>query len=217
MQVNTIPAAPPTAAAAPAQGVISTDFDTFLTMLTTQMKNQDPLNPMDSGDLAMQLATFSGVEQQVLTNDLLSSLGAQMGTTAMADLAGWVGMEARVLAPAQYEGQPVTVLPKPDTLADKAELVVFDKTGAEVQRITIAVSDDPYQWSGYGPTGVPLPDGQYSFAVDSYAEGSFLNRQPAEIYAPVSEIRIENGATMVVLEGGAEVSTSAVTALRQPG
>uniref|UniRef100_UPI00356B0202 flagellar hook capping FlgD N-terminal domain-containing protein n=1 Tax=Actibacterium sp. TaxID=1872125 RepID=UPI00356B0202 len=177
MQVNTIPAATPTPAAAPTQGVISTDFDTFLTMLTTQMKNQDPLNPMDSGDLAMQLATFSGVEQQVLTNDLLSSLGAQMGTTAMADLAGWVGMEARVLAPAQYEGQPVTVLPKPDTLADKAELVVFDKTGAEVQRITIAVSDDPYQWSGYGPTGVPLPDGQYSFAVDSYAEGSFLNRQ----------------------------------------
>ena len=46
--------------------VLSSDFETFLKMLTTQMQNQDPLNPVDSTDYATQLATFSSVEQQVL-------------------------------------------------------------------------------------------------------------------------------------------------------
>ena len=50
----------------PQTGVISSDFQTFLTMLTTQLQNQDPLNPVESSDFAVQLATFSGVEQQVI-------------------------------------------------------------------------------------------------------------------------------------------------------
>ena len=61
-----------------ADKLISSDFNTFLKMLTTQLKNQDPLNPMDNSEYAVQLATFSGVEQQVKTNTLLESLGAQL-------------------------------------------------------------------------------------------------------------------------------------------
>ena len=56
---------------------LSSDYTLFLRLLTTQMQNQDPLNPMDSADYAMQLATFSGVEQQVRSNQLLESLAAQ--------------------------------------------------------------------------------------------------------------------------------------------
>jgi len=78
-----------TPAAALEQGVtsssvISSDFETFLIMLTTQMENQDPLNPIESSDYAVQLATFSSVEQQVLTNDLLGTLSEQMGPMGMA-------------------------------------------------------------------------------------------------------------------------------------
>ncbi|MFV2001871.1 MAG: flagellar hook capping FlgD N-terminal domain-containing protein, partial [Paracoccaceae bacterium] len=54
---------------------VNSDFETFLKLLTTQLKNQDPLKPVDSSDFAVQLATFSSVEQQVKTNDLLTSLG----------------------------------------------------------------------------------------------------------------------------------------------
>jgi flagellar basal-body rod modification protein FlgD len=82
-------------AAATAKTPISSDFETFLLMLTTQMQNQDPLNPIESADFAVQLATFSGVEQQVKTNDLLQSLAQQMGIMGMSQLAGWVGMEAQ--------------------------------------------------------------------------------------------------------------------------
>ena len=65
--------------------VISSDFETFLKMLTAQMENQDPLNPMDSADYAVQLATFSSVEQQVLTNDLLQAMTLQLGSSGMAE------------------------------------------------------------------------------------------------------------------------------------
>ena len=71
-----------TASSASPDSVISSDFETFLKMLTTQLQNQDPLDPVKSEDFAVQLATFSGVEQQVLTNDLLESLGAQMSQVA---------------------------------------------------------------------------------------------------------------------------------------
>ena len=64
-----------------ASSKISSDFETFLLMLTTQLENQDPLNPIESQDFAVQLATFSGVEQQVLTNDLLSDLGQGFGSS----------------------------------------------------------------------------------------------------------------------------------------
>lgn len=67
-------------------GIIS-DFDTFLRMLTVQMQNQDPLNPVDSTDYATQLATFSQVEQAVLTNDLLKSLTTQLTSSGLADMA----------------------------------------------------------------------------------------------------------------------------------
>jgi len=79
---------------------ISSDFETFLKMLTVQLENQDPLNPVDSADYAVQLATFSGVEQQVQTNDLLKQLATQLGTGSIAQMASWVGMEARTTAPA---------------------------------------------------------------------------------------------------------------------
>ena len=65
-------------------------------MMTVQMENQDPLNPMESSEFAVQLATFSGVEQQIRTNDLLASMIASQTAGGLAELANWVGMEARL-------------------------------------------------------------------------------------------------------------------------
>ena len=62
---GTPPAGSGAGAGAPAASFSGGDFQTFLKMLTTQIKNQDPLNPMEGSDFAVQLATFSGVEQQV--------------------------------------------------------------------------------------------------------------------------------------------------------
>lgn len=196
---------------------ISSDFETFLKMLTVQMQNQDPLNPIESSDYAVQLATFSGVEQQVLTNDLLTSLGAQLSASGMADMASWVGMEARAVASAQFDGtNPVTLAPNPVAVADRAEVVVRDAWGTEVQRFEISVTDDTIEWDGTTGSGTPLPTGSYSFELESYSEDELLQTDAMEVYQTVREIRSDGINTILVLQSGAEITSAEVTALRDP-
>lgn len=207
---------PSTATAEPKnKSAISSDFETFLKMLTVQMENQDPLNPVDSSDYAVQLATFSGVEQQVLTNDLLEGLAMQLGTAGMAQMASWVGNDARSLSPAAFDGAPITVSPNPAAVADRAELVVRTLDGTEVQRLNIPVSSDPMEWFGTTDNGATIPGGDYEFFVASYANGTLLTEEQAEVYARIREVRTEAGETQVLFKGGISVPATSVTALRE--
>ncbi len=196
--------------------VISSDFETFLKMLTTQMQNQDPLNPMESTDFAVQLATFSGVEQQVQTNQLLQGLSAQMGLLGMTQFAGWVGMEARAAAPAYFDGTPITLAPNPAARADRAELIVRNAFGTEVDRRAVPISTNPIAWSGLAADGSTLPQGSYSFELRSFEGEDLLRTDLVEHYALVTEARAEAGGVFLVLQGGGKVAASEVTALRQP-
>jgi len=194
---------------------VSSDFETFLKMLTVQMKNQDPLEPMASEDLAVQLATFSGVEQQVKTNELLGSLGAQMNLMGMAQLSSWVGMEARAPIAAYYDGQPITLLPNPPASADSTILVVKDENDIEIERKKITVSDDPIAWSGVlGASNAP--EGLYSFTLESYSNGAEISSEQMEVYSRIIEARGEAGQILLVTEGGVEISADLVSALREP-
>ncbi|AKS47816.1 flagellar basal-body rod modification protein FlgD [Octadecabacter temperatus] len=197
------------------EAVLSSDFETFLKMLTVQMENQDPLNPTDSSEYAQQLATFSGVEQAVLTNDLLSSLMVQMTSTGMAQMADWVGKEARAAVPGQFDGSPITIAPNPAAIADTVELVVFDADGNEVQRSEIPKSTDPIEWAGTDTDGTPFPSGVYQFQVVSSSNGEVVLSETADIYARVQEVQSENGSSVLVLEGGISVLASDVSALRE--
>ena len=193
-----------------------TDYHMFLKMLTAQATNQDPLNPIDSSDYATQLATFSGVEQQVKTNDLLTALAAQMGTSGMAQMAAWVGKEARAPVAAHFTGAPITIAPNPASSADKVELIVKDSAGVEVQRLPIAISAETIEWAGVGANGTPLPNGNYTFTVESSVGGEVILTEPADVYSTIQEVRSEGGQTILILSGGVAVSSSQVSALRDP-
>lgn len=206
---------PGSASAGSAPSTINSDFDTFLRMMTTQLKNQDPLKPIDSADYAVQLATFSGVEQQTKTNKLLEAIQAQFGTMGMAQMAGWVGREARVAAPAWVTpGAAVSLSPNPAAAADRAVLVVRDASGAVVNRQDIAVQAETLDWMPVDSAGVALPEGKYSFQLESYAGDQMLLTSDVEVYAPVLEVRGGASGASLVLRGGIVVPASAVTALR---
>ena len=196
---------------------IDSDFDTFLKMMTVQMKNQDPLNPVDSADYAMQLATFSGVEQQIKTNTLLEGLNSQFSVLGMAQLAAWVGQEARSSAPVAYSGAPVTISYSAAATADRAVLVVKDNDGAVVAREDVPVATGAYQWLGGDAAGNALPSGFYSLSLENYKGDQQLgNASPVESCARIVEARSgANGATLV-LAGGIEVPATEITALRVP-
>ncbi len=218
MDVTTATSAPTatTPAATGSATKISSDFNTFLKMLTVQMQNQDPLNPIDSTDYAVQLATFSGVEQQVRTNQLLADMQGKFQQMGMAEMASWIGKEARSSAPVLYDGAPVTLSPKPAVGANRAVLVVKDAQGTLVSREEIPVSTQPYQWLGAGMDGSPLPPGVYSIALESLNGDTVITTGSVEHYARVIEARGGTDGTKLVLEGGIEVPTSSITALREP-
>lgn len=215
MDITSVTSAGTTAATGSATKITS-DFNTFLRMLTVQMQNQDPLNPIDSTDYAVQLATFSGVEQQVQTNQLLADMQGKFNQLGMAEMASWIGKEARSPAPVRYEGAPVTLSPNPAVGANRAVLVVKDAQGTLVSREEIPVSTAPYQWLGAGIDGNPLPTGTYSLSLESLNGEQVISTTAVEHYARVMEAKGGTGGTKLVLEGGVEVLASAVTALREP-
>lgn len=197
------------------QSDISSDFETFLRMLTVQMENQDPLNPVDSADFAVQLATFSNVEQQVQTNDLLRELKDQLGTSGMAQLADWVGRDVRSTAPVALDGNPITLYPALEPGAERATIVVRNSAGTEITQIPIPTDGSPVEWAGVTTDGFPFPAGTYSFDVQSFSGDDLLGTNPAETYAPVTEVRRNaDGTTVIVLPGNVEVNAESVTALR---
>ncbi|WP_444443651.1 flagellar hook capping FlgD N-terminal domain-containing protein [Rhodobacter capsulatus] len=196
---------------------VNSDYQMFLKLLTTQMTNQDPTSPMDSADYAVQLATFSQVEQQVKTNTLLTSLATQMGVMGMSEYANWVGMEARSESPGYFDGtHPVTISPNPVKGADATTVVVSDAAGNEVSRYTIPVSSDSLEWNGTDAEGNALPAGSYTFELESYDNGKLVSTDPIETCNRVIEAQGTSDGAVLVLAGGATISTGSISALREP-
>jgi flagellar basal-body rod modification protein FlgD len=195
---------------------LTSDFQTFLLMLTTQLQNQDPLNPIESQDFAVQLATFSGVEQQVRTNQLLESLSGGLGAQGLSQLAGWVGMEARVAAPVAFDGSPVEIAVSPDPGSDAAELIVTDGFGREVWRAPIPIGQETYLWAGTGANGGPLPSGDYELSLASRNRGEVTSLRPVQHYSRIVEARQGLEGIDLVIAGGQRVAAGSVTALRAP-
>ncbi len=195
---------------------LSSDFETFLKMLTTQTENQDPLNPVESAEFAMQLATFSGVEQQIRTNDLLADMVSGFGASGLSQLASWVGMEARVSTSAAFDGAPITLAPEPDPASDAAYLVVRDATGAQISREGIPLNVQTIEWAGMTDSGAPLPAGNYTFEVESQNQGQVTSTHAVDHYALVQEARLSDGGIELILSGGNAVPSGDVRALRTP-
>ncbi|WP_128514906.1 flagellar hook capping FlgD N-terminal domain-containing protein [Tabrizicola thermarum] len=214
MDVTSITTAASTAPSGTAPPKITSDFNTFLRMLTVQMQNQDPLNPIDSADYAVQLATFSGVEQQVRTNQLLADLQSRFQQLGMAEMASWIGKEARSNAPIYYGGSPVTLSPNPAVGSTRAVLAVRDSAGNLVSREEIPVSTAPYKWLGGGMDGSPLPIGTYTITLESMNGQTLIDSRPVEHYARVREAKGGTTGTVLVLDGGIEVPAADVSALR---
>lgn len=219
MDITSPTVAPPLQVAATApqtNTVLSSDFETFLKMLTAQARYQDPLEPIDSSEYAAQLAQFSMVEQQVLSNDLLTSLAAQLGAGNMAQTAAWIGMEALTTAPTYFDGTPIRLTPNPAAASDEVFLIVRDSMEQEVQRLQLPVSSDPVEWAGVASDGTPFAKGTYSFDIESRARGEVIRAEPAEAYGRIIETRLSDGDPLLILEGGSTILASSVTGLREP-
>lgn len=149
---------------------LSGDLDSFLTLLTAQLKNQDPLSPMDSTEFTNQLVQFSGVEQAINTNTNLESLiglsQASIGATAVGYLGKEVQAESATMPLQDGAGKYTYTLPSD---ARKCLIVIKDASGAVVKTENGQLTAGTYHmtWDGKDAYGKQLDDGAYTIEVQA--------------------------------------------------
>jgi flagellar basal-body rod modification protein FlgD len=145
--------------------MLASNFETFLSLLTAQLKNQDPLSPVDSNQFTAQLTQMAGVEQQLLTNDLLKGLLAAQQGAGLSGAANYIGRDATAV----WSATKFTTEDKATwsyelaTNAGTAKLQVLDGAGKVVWEgdapdKTEGVHD--FTWNGTSTTGSPAQDGK---------------------------------------------------------
>ena len=197
--------------------IISSDFETFIRMLTVQAENQDPLNPMDSSEYAMQLATFSSVEQQVLSNSLLNNLLAATGQSNLAQLAQWVGMEGQTYHPVPYDGAAIEVVGTALPTADFGDLVVYDETETEVARIRMTPDAEQTTWDGTFADGSEAPNASYRFEIESTISDTVVQVAPGAVWMGITEAhRDPLGGVILTFENGGALASDSIAGVRMP-
>jgi flagellar basal-body rod modification protein FlgD len=156
-----------------ASSTLAGNFQTFLTLLTTQLQNQNPLDPLDTNQFTQQLVQFASVEQQLKTNDQLTTLVSLQQTAQSTQALTFVGKTAVVDgSTAALTNSSATwdvSLPKDSNLS----VSITNSTGQTVFSGNYTVNagnNQPFVWDGKGTDGTQWPDGQYKMtatAVDT--------------------------------------------------
>lgn len=194
----------------------ASDFNTFLKLLTAQMRNQDPLKPMDSTEFVAQLASFSTVEQQIETNHKLTELLGVFSNRSTTNLTDWLGKEVRREGSANFNGQAVEIEVPANTNADSARLVIRNDSNEIVYSMPIDTSARSILWDGATLDSNIAPVGQYSFDVESYSGDELRGVESGSVFDLVTEVRFDQGNTILVFGDGSVLNADSATAIRAP-
>ena len=214
--VNSNPASSaPASSANNATSQLSSNFDTFLQLLTTQLKNQDPTSPMDSNQFTQQLVEFSQVEQQIDTNANLKTLISQGTSNAAAVTNGYLGKNVSIInGKASLSGGAANWTYNLATDAAGTQLSITDANGKIVFTGAgeTAAGNHSFAWDGKDNNGNQLADGTYKLAVTaSDAAGSAVTSTVASA-GTVSQIDL-TGTTPQLMIGNMEVGVGDIAAI----
>lgn len=144
------------------------DLNTFLTLLTTQLQNQDPTDPLDTNQMTNQLVQFASVEQQIAMNQNLGSLLSLQQSAQLTAAAPMIGRRIEVTSDrvALQNGSAEIRLPAAGTTTT-AEITVMDANGRTIRTQSVPLGSSPtsWTWDGKNLSGNQLADGAYSVAV----------------------------------------------------
>lgn len=195
---------------------ISEEFDMFLQMLTAQVENQDPLEPLDSTQFVEQLATFSSLEQEVKTNDTLESIADTLNSLHMLLANDWLGETITVESSwVPYNGAPVEFqLDLPDGI-DSAELQILDSEGKTVFDKSLDLSAETYSWSGDHIDGADVQSGDlFQIGIAMYQDGDYIGTTAPLIITEVTDISSDDGKVRL---GTSSYLSADVDAVRKLG
>ncbi len=143
------------------------NFNDFLSLLTTQLQNQDPTAPMDTNQFTSQLVQFTGVAEQINTNATLGQILTSAQTQQLGQASSLVGTQVSFTGgtlPLQNGAAQVNFQ---TPSAEPVQIAVVNSSGATVQTQTVnaTAGANSWSWNGTDSNGTQLPDGAYTVAV----------------------------------------------------
>jgi flagellar basal-body rod modification protein FlgD len=202
------------------QSQFNDDLNFFLTMLTTQLKNQDPTSPLDTNEFTQQIAQYSSVQQQVITNDNLEKLIASNRQSEVTTAVGYIGKEIETAGNtgvvAGGQGAFSYILPrKADTveltIKDAAGQVVFRGAGASAEGRNLVV------WDGKNSSnGRNEPDGTYTLTVVAKDASDKLISAETRAVAVVSGVETGKAGNAELTTAFGKVAFDKILAVREP-
>jgi flagellar basal-body rod modification protein FlgD len=194
---------------------LSGNFSTFLTLLTTQLKNQDPTSPMDSNTFTQQLVMYSQVEQQIDTNSNLKTLIGQGTSNAAAVTTGYLGKKVSITnGSASLTSGAANWTYDLGTAAATNQLSITDGNGKLVYTGAgqTTAGTHSFAWDGKDNNGNQLADGAYKLSVTATSGAGGPGASTVASAGVVNQIDMTGSPPKLVI-GNLEVNLSDVSAV----
>ena len=180
------------------------NFQTFLQLLTTQLQNQNPLDPLDTNQFTQQLVQFAGVEQQLKTNDQLNSLLTLQQTAQSTQALGFVGKTAVVDGSTAKLSNSSAVwdlnVPKDSTV----KISITNSSGQTVYTNSYSVTagdNQTFGWDGKGTDGTQWPDGKYTLTATGTDGSGQTVAIATGIQGTVSSVDLTQSPPLLTING----------------
>jgi flagellar basal-body rod modification protein FlgD len=209
---------PSTSAVSPtgttALGSLTTNFSTFLTLLMTQLKNQDPSAPMDANQFTTELVQFSSVEQQISTNSSLSQLIQLTQASQIEQSSSMIGKPVTVTSSQLSLQNGAAAINFNTATAKPVAVAIMNAAGAEVQSATLTSTPgaNTWKWNGKDASGAAMPDGPYKVTVTALGANGSSAAVPFTVTGTTTSVLSSNGSVELKM-GGLTVPFSAVTSV----
>jgi flagellar basal-body rod modification protein FlgD len=183
---------------------IAGNFQSFLTLLTTQLQNQNPLDPLDTNQFTQQLVEFAGVQQQLNTNDQLTTLVSLQQTAQSTQALGFVGKTAVVNGntAALVNSQATWQLSIPTN--SNVNITIANSSGQTVFSGTYpanAGDNQPFTWNGQDNNGTQWPDGKYTLTASAADSSGTAVGITTQIQGVVSSVDLTQSPPLLSING----------------
>ncbi len=183
---------------------IAGNFQSFLTLLTTQLQNQNPLDPLDTNQFTQQLVEFAGVQQQLNTNDSLQTLVSLQQTAQSTQALTFVGKTAVVNGNTAAMTNSLATWQLSVPTNSNVNITIANSTGQTVFSGTYAVNagnNQPFAWNGQGNDGVQWPDGKYTLTASAADSSGTSVGITTQIQGVVSSVDLTQSPPLLSIAG----------------
>jgi flagellar basal-body rod modification protein FlgD len=205
------------AAGGPASQTLAGNFDTFLQLLTTQLQNQDPLDPLDTNQFTQQLVEFASVEQQVNMNTNLQTLISLQQTTEATSALQFIGSTVTATgntatlsnatnSPATWSLSASAPATANITIANASGQTAFTGTA------TLNAGTQTFTWSGQGNSSVTWPDGNYTMTISATGANGQPVSVSTQVQGVVSGVDLSQNPPLLTV-GGQNIALSQIQSI----